>query len=149
MIKALLTASLFCAATLYAAAQPLITVPTLRDDNLKGPVHIVQTTVSDDPMAFYRRKTKAYDTAGRLTYCIEQIPQIPGNIFTYEYNQEGGLAKVCSKSHEVYTNTYHYDAIRQLDSIVTRWAENFEIYNDTLQQPDLSIHHVLRWNRIL
>lgn len=137
MRKVILIAIPLCIVAMTAAAQPMIVPPTLKDNNLKGPVHVVQTmrifTVSDEEGdAFYEVETKSYDTAGRLTYRICSSPEILDDVFTYEYDHAGRLAKVSSLMREVYTNTYHYNAFGQLESIESRFTDDFEIYNHTL-----------------
>lgn len=137
MNKALLILIPLCTMVMTTVAQIFDGAPTLKDDNLKGPVHIVQTMATFDAgpengYAFSQVVTDVYDTAGRLTCHINSSSDGLDDILTYEYDQWGRLAKVSSLTREVYTDTYHYNAAGQLESIEQRWTEDFEMFNHTL-----------------
>lgn len=129
MKKVLLTTILLSAVAMTASAQNIsVTSPTLRNDNLKGPVRAVLTTTvyevgEGDEYGFFQVENSSYDTVGRLLYSINTSPDGLDDVFTYNYDSLGRLATVDSRRREVYTDTYRYNAAGQLESIEERWPK--------------------------
>lgn len=126
MKKALLTTILLWAAFSVAAQNIYVTAPTLRDDNLKGPVRAVLTTTvyevgEGDEYSFFHVENSSYDTVGRLLYNINTYSDGLGVVFTYNYDSLSRLSTVV-ESHptEIYTDTYRYNADGQLETIEVR-----------------------------
>lgn len=123
MKKALLTTILLCAVAMTAAAQNIyVTAPTLRNDNLKGPVRAVLTTTvyeveEGDEFGSFQVENCSYDTAGRLLYSIYLLSSGIDGVTTYDYDSQGRLTKVSARQVPTYTETYHYNDSDQLESI--------------------------------
>ena len=122
MKKALLTTILFCAALSVTAQNIYVTAPTLRNDNLKGPVRAVLTTTvyeveEGDEFGSFQVENCSYDTAGRLLYSIYLLYSGIDGVTTYDYDSQGRLTKVSARQVPTYTETYHYNDSDQLESI--------------------------------
>ena len=122
MKKALLTTILFCTALSVAAQNIYVTAPTLRNNNLKGPVRAVLTTMvyeveEGDEYASFQVENNSYDTAGRLLYSIYLLSSGIDGVTTYDYDNQGRLIMVSARHMPTYTETYHYNASGQLESI--------------------------------
>lgn len=122
MKKALLTTIFFCAALMVAAQNFYVTAPTLRNDNLKGPVRAVLTTTVNeveegDEYGSFQVENNSYDTAGRLLYSIYLLSSGSDGVTTFDYDSQGKLIRVSARYEPTYTETYHYNDSGQLESI--------------------------------